>query len=156
MLNVSKNRTEDSLEVRLSGSIDESTRLDQLIGATPRELRLYCKDVSSINSMGVVRWIRYLLNARNQGCLVRLYECSTALVDQMNNIQNFSCGARIESVCVPFVCRSCKIELIAVFGYEDLRKIEPSRIQVKCPHCTNNVVLDDDPLEYFRFLSHSS
>lgn len=153
MLNVTKNRTDEFLEVRLAGSIDESTHFDQLIGPPPRDLRVYCKDVTHINSMGVVHWIRYFVKLQEQGCLIRLYECSTVIVDQMNFIQNFSCGARIESVCVPLACQSCKSELIAVFRLDDLKKMEPGNLRVKCTRCSGEVFFDDDPREYFAFIS---
>lgn len=152
MLNVVKEQKGTVLVVRLAGSIEESVNFDQLIGAPPAELHVNCKEVPRINSVGVKAWIKYFQGAQAKGTKLKFVECSTAIVEQVNLISNFTCGGQVESIFVPFSCVSCKSELVGLFKTEDLKKLQLKLPDLKCTKCGNKAVFDDIPEEYFGFL----
>ncbi|MGZ3687060.1 MAG: hypothetical protein ACXWP5_09035 [Bdellovibrionota bacterium] len=152
MVNVIKEQKGNVLVVRLSGSIEESVNFDQLIGPPPAELHVNCKEVPRINSVGVKAWIKYFQGAQAKGTKLKFLECSTAIVEQINLISNFTCGGIVESIFVPFSCTSCKSELVGLFKTEDLKKLQLKLPDLKCTKCGNKAVFDDIPEEYFGFL----
>jgi len=152
MLNVVKEQKGNILVVRLAGSIEESVNFDQLIGAPPAELHVICKEVPRINSVGVKAWIKYFQGAQAKGTKLKFMECSTAIVEQINLISNFTCGGQVESIFVPFSCVNCKSELVGLFKTEDLKKLQLQLPDLKCTKCGNKAVFDDIPEEYFGFL----
>lgn len=153
MINVVKEQKGNVLLVRLSGSIEESVNFDQLIGPPPGELHINCKEVPRINSVGVKAWIKYFQTAQQKGTKLKYVECSTAIVEQINLISNFTCGGEVESVYVPFSCSSCKSELVGLFKVEDIKKLNLNVPDLKCTKCSGKAVFDDIPEEYFGFLT---
>jgi anti-anti-sigma regulatory factor/DNA-directed RNA polymerase subunit RPC12/RpoP len=152
VVNVIKEQKGNVLLVRLSGSIEESVNFDQLIGPPPAELHVNCKEIPRINSVGVKAWIKYFQTAQAKGTKVRFLECSTAIVEQINLISNFTAGGVIESIYVPFSCTNCKSELVGLFKTEDLKKMNMNLPELKCTKCAGKAVFDDIPEEYFGFL----
>jgi anti-anti-sigma regulatory factor/DNA-directed RNA polymerase subunit RPC12/RpoP len=153
MIKVAKEVNGNVLTLRLSGSIEETVNLDEMVGPTPGEVRVDCKEITRINSVGVKGWIKYFQTLQNKSTKLTFFQCSTAIVEQINLISNFTCGGSVESIYVPFACTNCKAELIALFRTADLN---PSSIQLpelKCTKCTNKAVFDDIEEEYFAFLS---
>lgn len=153
MVNVVKEQKGTALVVRLSGSIEESVNFDTLIGPPPAELHINCKEVPRINSVGVKAWIKYFQAAASKGTKLVFLECSTAIVEQINLISNFTCGGTVESVYVPFSCTGCKSELVGLFKTDDLKKLSLNLPELKCSKCGGKAVFDDIPEEYFAFLS---
>ena len=152
MLNIAKEKKGTSLIVRLSGSIEENVNFEQLIGPPGPELEVSSKEVPRINSLGVKAWIKYFQECKAKGTKLKFVECSTAIVEQMNLISNFSCGGIVESIYVPFSCSHCNSEFVGLFRTEDLRKSNLELPEVKCPKCSNVAEFDDIPEEYFRFI----
>jgi anti-anti-sigma regulatory factor len=152
MLNVVKEAKGDALLVKLSGSIEESVNFEALIGPTPSKLIVNCKEIPRINSVGVKAWIKYFGALQQKGTQLTLLECSAAIVEQINLISNFSCGAAVESVYVPFSCGSCGAELFGLFPTETLKKNGLQVPSVKCTKCGGQAEFDDIPEEYFGFL----
>ncbi len=152
MLNVIKEQKGSVLVVRLAGSIEESVNFDQLIGPPPAELHVVCKEVPRINSIGVKAWIRYFQSAQAKGTKISFIECSTAIVEQINLISNFTCGGQVVSIFVPFSCTGCKSELVGLFKTDDLKKMQLKLPDLKCSKCGGKAVFDDIPEEYFGFL----
>lgn len=152
VVNVSKEQNGNTLVVRLSGSIEESVNFDQVIGVPPGELHVYCKDVPRINSVGVKGWIKFFLSVQARGTKMKFFECSTAIVEQVNLISNFTAGGDVESMYVPFSCTKCKSELVGLFKSEDLRKLNFQLPDLKCSKCGGASSFDDIPEEYFGFL----
>ncbi len=155
MINIVKEQKGNVLLVRLTGSIDETSNFDQLIGAPPPELHVYCKEIPRINSGGINNWVKYFQAAKSKGTKLKFFECSTAIVEQMNQISNFSAGGEVESIYVPFACTHCKSELMGLFKVAQLKKLELKVPDLKCTKCGNVAVLDEIPEEYFAFLSRS-
>ena len=152
MVNVIKEQKGTALHVRLSGSIEESVNFDQLIGPPPVEMFVNCKEVPRINSVGVKGWIKYFQTCQSKGTKLHFQECSTAIVEQVNLISNFTCGGAVESILVPFSCTNCKAELVGLFKTEDLKKLNMNVPDLKCTKCGGKAVFDDIPEEYFGFL----
>ncbi len=152
MINVAKEQKGNAVVVKLSGSVEESVNFDQLIGPPPAELIVNCKDIPRINSVGVKAWIKYFQGAQAKGTKLTFQECSTAIVEQINLISNFTCGGVVESIYVPFSCTSCKSELVGLFKADDLKKMQLKLPELKCTKCGNKAVFDDIPEEYFGFL----
>lgn len=153
MVNVVKEQKGSVLVVRLAGSIEESVNFEQLIGPPAAEMNIHCKEVPRINSVGVKAWIKYFQSAQQKGTRLKFFECSTAIVEQINLISNFVCGGTVESIYVPFSCTNCKSELIGQFRTEDLRKLQLKLPQLKCTKCGGSAVFDDIEEEYFAFLN---
>ena len=153
MLNVLKEQKGNVLVVRLVGSIEESVSFDALIGPPPQELHVNCKEVPRINSIGVKAWIKYFSVLQQKGTRLRFQDCSTAIVEQINLISNFTCGGAVDSVYVPFSCGKCRGEFIAPFKVDDLKKIAMNLPELDCPKCSGKASFDDIPEEYFAFLS---
>lgn len=152
MVKVAKEQQGNALVVRLSGSIEETVNLEELIGATPAEVIVNCKEITRINSVGVKGWIKYFASLQAKGVKLRFQECSTAIVEQINLISNFTCGGTVESIFVPFACTSCKSELIALFKVADLKAGDLNLPELKCTKCSGKAVFDDIEEEYFSFL----
>jgi len=155
VVNVTKEQKGTALVVKLSGSIEENVSFDQLIGAPPAppgEIHVVCKEVTRINSVGVKAWIKYFSAAQGRGTKLKFQDCSTAIVEQVNLISNFTAGGAVESIYVPFSCQGCKSELVGLFKCDDLKKLNFKLPELKCSKCGNKAVFDDIPEEYFAFL----
>lgn len=152
-INVSKEQKPGGVVVKLSGSIEESVNFESIIGfPPPGEMQVNCRDVSRINSVGVKSWIKYFQAAQQKGAKLVFVECSTAIVEQINLISNFTCGGRVESIYVPFACQSCKAELLGLFKCDDLKKLDMDIPPINCNKCSGKAVFDDIPEEYLGFL----
>jgi DNA-directed RNA polymerase subunit RPC12/RpoP/anti-anti-sigma regulatory factor len=148
-----KEQKDDLLVVRLAGSIEESVNFESMIGMPTGKVQVNTKEVPRINSVGVKGWIKYFSSLQQKGAQLNFVECSTAIVEQINLISNFTCGGTVESVYVPFSCGQCRAEFIALFKTEDLKRIAMDLPQLDCPKCGGKASFDDIPEEYFAFLS---
>lgn len=138
----------------MSGTIEENVDFAALIGApgTPK-MDIITREVLRINSVGVKAWIKYFQSVAAKGIKMRFMECSTAIVEQINLISNFTCGGSVESIFVPFCCSQCTTELLGLFRCTDLQKINFEIPDLKCSKCGGVAQFDDIPEEYFGFLS---
>ena len=152
MINVSKEQKGSALNVKISGSIEESANFEQLIGPSVPEMIINCKEIPRINSVGVKAWIKYFQGVQAKGTKLTFIECSPAIVEQINLISNFVCGGKVESIFLPFSCASCKTELVGLFKSEDLKKVQFNVPDLKCSKCGGKAAFDDIPDEYFGFL----
>jgi DNA-directed RNA polymerase subunit RPC12/RpoP/anti-anti-sigma regulatory factor len=152
VVNVTKEQKGNALVVKISGSIEETVNFDTLIGTPPAEMEINCKEIPRINSVGVKGWIKYFQGCQAKGTKLKFVECSTAIVEQVNLISNFTCGGQVDSIYVPFSCTSCKTELLGLFKADDLKKLQMKLPDLKCTKCGNKAVFDDIPEEYFGFL----
>lgn len=152
MLNVIKEKKDDILIVRLAGSIDENTDFAQLLGEAPKELHVYCKEVPRINSTGVKAWIKYFQAQTTKGSKVKFFECSPALVQQINLIVNFIAGGEVVSIAIPYSCSQCHAELMGIKMVEELQKAEFEIPEQPCIKCGGKADFDDIESEYFGFL----
>ena len=152
MITVTKEQNGTTLVVRMKGSIEENVNFEELIGPAPAELHVYTREVPRINSVGVKGWIRFFTAVAQKGTRLRFFECSTAIVEQLNLISNFAAGGSVESIYVPFSCTSCKSELIGLYPTQKLKETNLQIPELKCSKCSGRAVFDDIPEEYFGFL----
>jgi endogenous inhibitor of DNA gyrase (YacG/DUF329 family) len=153
VLHVVKDQRGDTLLVKLTGSIEENVDFGTLIGQpTTPKMDLLLKEIPRINSVGVKAWIKYFQGVAAKGVQLRFLECSTAIVEQINLISNFTCGGGVESIYVPFCCNSCNTELLGLFRTLDLKRINFQIPDLKCAKCGGPASFDDIPEEYFGFL----
>lgn len=153
MLQITKESKGGALLVRLTGSIEESVDFEKVIGPVSGDLVVNCKGVPRINSVGVKAWIKYFQALQQKGTKLTFEECSTAIVEQINLISNFTCGGTVDSIFVPFSCETCKSELVGLFKTEALKKLDLDHLPpMKCTKCSGQAIFDDLPDEYFGFL----
>jgi DNA-directed RNA polymerase subunit RPC12/RpoP len=152
MLTVTKEQKGDVMIIRLSGTIDEHVDLDKEIGTLPSRVEIVCREIFQINSLGVKAWIDFFTKAASNRVHFAFAECPPPIVEQLNYITNFGCGAPVVSVFVPFSCEKCHRELRGVIKSEDLKKVSFKLPPIKCPKCSSKAHFDDIPEEYFAFL----
>lgn len=152
MLTVTKEDNGDHLVVHLSGSIDETVDFAQLIGEPKDSLTVFCKQVHRINSVGIKNWIRFFTTVLQNKVKLRFEEFSIELVEQINVVKNFHCGAEIGSIIVPFRCTKCETSLRGKMKVEDVKTRGFQIPPIKCPKCSAQAEFDDYPDEYFSFL----
>ena len=158
MLKFQKEIGAGGITVRLMGDIDETFSFESILSAKeidqspPAEFAVIGKEIRRINSTGVKNWIKYFQLLQSKATQIRLVECSVALVEQINQISNFTCGAQVESVYVPFCCRQCKTDLVGLFTVESLIKRGLQLPLLKCSKCGGESEFDDIEDEYFGFL----
>ena len=54
MIKVAKEVNGNTLTLRLSGSIEETVNLEEMVGPTPAEVRVDCKEITRIKMAGRV------------------------------------------------------------------------------------------------------
>lgn len=153
MINIVKEQDGPVLVIRMTGAIDEHVQLDKIIGPPAQEMHVSTKGVTRINSVGVKGWIKYFSDVIAKGAKLRFIEASVPIVEQMNLISNFACGAPVESIFVPFSCTKCKAELVGLFKTEDIKRLSFNLPELKCTKCGSSAVFDDIPEEFFQFLT---
>ncbi len=154
MIQVQKEQRGDVLLLRMVGTIEENVDFNALVGpVSGQKIDLLLKGISRINSVGIKAWIKYFQGLAAKGIKLRFLECSTAIVEQINLISNFTCGGTVESIYVPFCCNSCSTELLGLFKTTDLKRINFQIPELKCSKCNGVASFDDIPEEYFGFLS---
>ena len=151
-MNITKELKGNSLLIHLSGVVDESANLDKTIGTVPAELQVECSGIVRLNSVGVKGWIKFFQGIQQKGTKIRYVNCSSAIVEQFNQISNFSCGGVVESMQIPFSCAKCKTQFEQVFPSAYVKEKNFEIPDVKCQKCDAQATFDDIPDEYFRFM----
>jgi anti-anti-sigma regulatory factor len=153
---VSQIRIEDSLKVvALAGEIDDQVDFESLFEPNSSDIKImhvHCKNISRINSVGIKNWIQYFTKVKALGIQVSYWECSSAIVQQINIVHNFDVGAQIESVVVGYFCEKCDLPVNGTFTAKQLIAsglVPPTQ---KCFKCGEVAEFDDNPKEYFKFL----
>lgn len=153
VVNIVKNQTNDTLLLKMAGTIEESVDFHALIGEpSTKKMDIITREVLRINSVGVKAWIKYFQTVAAKGIELRFLECSTAIVEQINLISNFTCGGTVESIYVPYCCEKCSTELLGLYRTADLVKNGLNVPDAKCSKCGGIARFDDIPEEYFGFL----
>ncbi|NBU22107.1 hypothetical protein EBS43_11975 [bacterium] len=153
MIEVKREKSGSVDMIFLNGSIEESVSFETIIGQPIPEMHVNCKGISRINSIGVKSWIAYFQTCQKSGTKITFYECSSAIVEQINLISNFLCGGKVDSIFLPYSCKGCKSELAALFPVSELRKLGSDIPNQKCNKCGNVAEFDDIPEEYLGFLT---
>ncbi|RZA06552.1 MAG: hypothetical protein EOP11_10035 [Proteobacteria bacterium] len=134
------------------GQIDETTNFASLIGPVAGSLRVNTKDVTRINSVGAKGWMQFFQPLRASGIKVTFEGCSPAIVEQINLVAPFLCGADLDSIYLPFFCESCSTEFSSLATIPLLKASHNDVPCPNCPKCGQRMIFDDIPEEYFAFL----
>ena len=156
MLKVDKEQLGDLTTLQFSGEIEESSDFGTLIGSVSKQVVINCREVTRINSTGVVGWIRYFTELAATGHTLRFVECSSPVVEQINLIVNFLAGGVVESIFIPYSCTQCRLELRALLHVEDLKKMGGKIPEAQCSSCKAIAVFDDLPDAYLGFLDRDA
>ena len=144
----------NALIVQLVGDIGEGVDFKSQIAEGQAEIHLYCKGLARINSVGIKEWIRFFSERTEKGIKLKLYECTPAVVEQINLVVNFICGGTVESMYLPYCCPACYKSSETLMSIENLRQVINNLPQPQCSDCKQaNLAFDDIPSEYFAFLS---
>ena len=156
MLKIDTKIQGSAIVVRLSGDIGEGVDFQTSIGEGHSEILVYCKDVARINSVGVKAWIRYFSGITIRGAKLKFFECSHAIMEQINLVMNFNCGGSVESICLPYFCPKCHSTNNVLVLVETLRKDAANLPEPPCLVCKEaKMEFDDIPSEYFTFLNRT-
>lgn len=155
MLSISRKVNSSGIVVyELSGVIDESSDFSSFAdgGPIPSEFGLDLFAIKRINSVGIKKWISFFEALQRKGMKIFIQRASPAIVEQMVNISNFRCGAEVQSVVLPYHCKSCSKPVFFVKTKEDLANIDLEKVNWPCPLCQGTELeFDDLPDEYLRF-----
>jgi hypothetical protein len=138
----------------LEGVFDETATLADLAGAISGPAILDLRGVRRISSAGTRNWLHLMRRLPDR---MILRACSRALVEQMNMLFDFTGGARVESVVVPFQCGTCeRMENLVVHVSELRQQLAAGQLRTpRCANCRNlEMTLTEDPDGYFQFLRY--
>ncbi len=155
MLKVEKKSNGKVISLTLTGVIDERVDFAKLLDPVEGTMRINLRRIERINSVGVKNWVRYFSDLRKSGVELILEDCSPQIVEQINLVSNFSCGAEIASILAPFRCNKCGGEFLATFTLDELKSMEGGFPEPPCPKCQAKTSFDDIEEEYLAFLSRN-
>ncbi len=128
---------------RFRGRIDENFDYAPAIGSSAVDLR----DVSTITSRGLIRWIEFVRAKKGQG--LELIALPEALTFQATAVIGVIEGVTVKTVLVPFECPGC--------GFEERRELIPTEVLEiaggRCPECAGDMRFAGLPAEYKAFLN---
>jgi hypothetical protein len=143
--------TEESgvLRLKLVGVVDELANLDARV-PPPRGRAL--AGVKWINSRGVKTWIEWLAKVEAGQNKVRLFECSPAVVSQINMIDQFTGRTtQVVSFQAPYYCPSCHSESRVILETARLGGNPPPT--PPCGKCGAPLELDEIADAFFAFVA---
>ena len=147
-------------EIVISGVIDETARLVELVaGAVPgQRLYLDLHGVTFINSIGVREWVRLQNAATSANVQLELRRVAEVLVHQLNIMPATRTASVVKSFYAGYLCEHCDDQracLIDVATHiEKLSRMEPPRMW--CDPCKKPMTFIDPAELYFSFLAGTS
>jgi hypothetical protein len=140
--------------IALAGVVDERSDLRPLADAVRGQVVvLDTSAVRRINSVGVREWVLWMNALRAAGQRVVLIDCSPAVMDQVNLVQNFAEGAVVASFLAPYYCDRCDLEQLHRIETPQIPPERPARApRFTCgkPGCA--LSFDDVEQDFFSFL----
>jgi predicted RNA-binding Zn-ribbon protein involved in translation (DUF1610 family) len=153
-LRIDTHEREASVHYTLHGHIDESCDIESLADTAGVACVMHLGDIEFINSIGVRKWLLMMRRFEERQVHVRIMECPSVIVQQLNAIAGFAGGAEIGSFFAPYECSDCGYEgdvLVAVAEHFDVlsRLAAP---QMKCPDCGKLMQLAAPEDRYLAFM----
>lgn len=158
--------SEDGLGIRikfidkvayLSGHIDEFVDYSLLL-KLGFPLRLNLREIKTLNSIGIRKWIAYIKNLGTN--LVEFHECPPIFIDAVNMIPDIvspkGIKNRVKSVLIPYQCPNCSIIFTTLLLTEKISQ-NPESVRfdtVLCPKCSTLSEHQIDEHEHFFFLEN--
>ncbi len=155
MLNVKLEKEGNSSLALLSGTVDEAANFEKSFGKVTGPLILDCGEISRINSVGVKKWVTYFQGLGTAGIKIEMRNLSNPIIEQLNTIKNFHCGAKVVSLKVPFLCAKCNTRLDVLMSPDEIKKTGFELPDQKCTKCGSGAAFDDFADEFFVFLRRS-
>ncbi len=152
-LNVKKVDHRNFTQLHLSGVINEKTELKNAFEETRNEIHIYCREIQAISSVGAKLCSQFFKELDKKGKKLWFYECSPAMIEQVNVIPSFIPRAQIQSICVPFICKRCGAELEKPYPVDEAMMTRFKGLVTKCDACgADSAEFDEFEEEYFSFL----
>lgn len=146
---------EDDGALELSGAIDETARLTELVSRiSDGRLVLDLEGITFINSLGVRDWIRMQQAFAECRFRVELRAVSEPLVQQLNMIAAMRGNARVLSFFAPYACDTCgREESLLVDAIAHAASLAHMKAPPQtCGECGSVMVFNDFPERYLAFL----
>ncbi|MBI3184573.1 MAG: hypothetical protein HYZ28_20755 [Myxococcales bacterium] len=148
-------RPDGANAVALSGAIDERADLDAVVAAIGDTLEavLNLEGIDRINSVGVLRWVRFVraLSTRHKVVLEML---SYPLVAQSQTVAGFFGKAQVLSCLAPYFCSSCQQGRMALVSSSEVCRGGPPPAR-SCEVCGTQMNFDEED-EYLSVLRSSA
>ncbi len=156
MLKITTQRNGNVLVATLDGNADHDAGFAEQINTEGiKTLQITCRNVDLITSLGAKVWIQYFGSIKKQGIAVEFYQCSYAVIEQINLIKSFRLSGKVISMLVPYACSRCHHEFSELQTTDALRSLHfqtPKRTCPKC-HTSEGAVFDDIEEEFFGFMN---
>jgi anti-anti-sigma regulatory factor len=139
---------------RIDGVFDETAVLNDLAAQLTGPAVLDLSNVRRMSSAGTRNWLNLIRRVKARQLVLRA--CSRAMVEQMNMLLDFTGGAKVESIIVPYQCPTCESTNNVLVHVAALRA-QLTQGQLKrqvCPTCQIAMDLTEDADSYFLFLRY--
>ena len=148
-----KTDTDDVTTLKLSGSIDEDSHIEEIYKGAKKTIVINLKKINMINSVGIREWVNAIEVENDKD--ITLVEVATSVVAQINMISNFIGRAKIQSFYAPYYCQDCSEEhdFLLDLDKDFPDKNRPVAPLFKCPTCQADLDFDDVEAKYFYFVT---
>jgi hypothetical protein len=143
--------------LKLSGVIDEDNRLNELSAQLKHDLVvIHLGGIERINSCGVRDWVNWLTGLQKAKKEIYLIESSSAIVAQLNLVNNFTGGGGVvQSFYAPYFCSQCSKERTRLLLTDEVANMDPPKAPpFRCDECDGPMDFDDLEDSYFAFVKH--
>ncbi len=125
----------------LVGSVRESFDYEPILERVRGVCVLNLMEVNRLTSFGIRQWLEMIPRLRDKADRIVLSQVSVPFVNQIVTIPTMAEGVEIESLMVPYRCRSC----VNTFDHR-IRAGEAIQWQIICPRCDESAAEpDEDP-----------
>ena len=132
----------------LSGFITEQSDFSPIVTRAKGWVVLDLAGIDRINSGGVGAWLSFINGFSAPPREVILDRCSVPMVHQFSMLSNISGRARVRSVLLPYLCRSCGAEQQLVLDLGAVKTDYKIAEAIECPNCKGQMEFDDLPDSY--------
>ena len=142
-LKIIRKKMDDWEHVELCGLVNEEANelFIKLQGETKTKFRFIFRDVTNISSSGVRAWLLFLHDFHVNRQL-ELAECSSAIVEQLNMIPNFSSHTKVTSIYATYFCTECLLAKNVLIEAADFPRLLKDLASAPCEKCGRPTDLD--------------
>lgn len=154
------NESDNKVELKLSGSLDEDANFDSVPKNKKQLLIIDLEDLKLINSCGIREWIKWIRTLAPE-VEVQICKCPKFVVDQINILQGFlPPKSLVLSFYVPYFCEECSLEKKQLFErgvhFKEHTRDQPVfvdyQLEVRCDQCKTAMIMDIITTKFFKFL----
>lgn len=152
---VDADENSDQFIIEFRGPINEDAEphLNKILANKPNADKCIfrLKNISSINSLGVRTWIKFLRDFGESHKDTKIYfeECAPEIISQINMIPDFNGKAEISSFYADYICDNCDNDKLVLFKCDEIPK---PLLDVKCDKCDESMEMEELEEEFFAFL----